>query len=57
LRDAAANEFFEPRLDDGTAARIYRRHLARVCVDADDLMTAGGQGRRGYAPDVAKSKH
>jgi len=50
------NERFQAGFDDWRPALVERQHLARVGVDADDVMAAAGQTGGGHGSHIAKSE-
>ena len=55
--DAFLEQRIETRLDDRAAAAVDGGDLLGIDVDADDVMSIGGEVRRGNAADVAQAEY
>ena len=53
----ALDETVEPGLEDRHDAAVERLDLARVLVDADDVVSEVGEAGAGYEPDIARPDH
>ena len=55
--DAFLEQRIETRLDNRAAAAVDGGDFLRIHVDADDVMSIGGEVRRGNASDVAQAEY